>query len=135
MPSDPALRTANLTPPPGVPGPLIPLWARPALVFAGAEAQVIVASWLPATAQGGRPPRSPSALSESGCRFHRVWAKRTRSEDRNRNLAFVRPLDNYKNQLAPSEQNRKLAPGAHSEDFRQRQTVVPTQPSFPASHP
>jgi hypothetical protein len=26
MPSDPALHTANLTPPPGVPGPLIPLW-------------------------------------------------------------------------------------------------------------
>jgi hypothetical protein len=29
MPSDPALRTANLTPPPGVPGPLTPLCHPP----------------------------------------------------------------------------------------------------------
>ena len=51
--SDPALRTANLTPPPGVPGPLIPLWIGPGL----APEQLIPDA--PPTPRRGPPVHSP----------------------------------------------------------------------------
>jgi hypothetical protein len=54
MPSDPALRTANLTPPPGVPGPLTPLWVA---------------------LTGMLPPAVNSLESAGVWRLHQLWVR------------------------------------------------------------